>query len=154
MEIALQQDNKASKALRLFNLSLAALALGLGGMIYIIFRTESLLMFKWLDGISMSAVVENLRLHFGSTSLDEWIVYNLPDGLWLLSYMLVIHTLWYRDVNVYSRIFLWVLPVLAIGSEVLQLFKAIPGTFDPLDLLSYFGAILIFLVIKRIEDDL
>ena len=136
---------------RYINIAVAAVCLILGGLIYMTFRTQSLQMFEWLESLHLMPMVQGLRVSYSHMEFPDWVLYNLPDGLWLLSYMLVIGTIWHKDNNIYATFFLWMLPGLAIGSELLQLFKIIPGTFDVLDLLSYALAMLIYKLIAIFE---
>jgi hypothetical protein len=43
-----------------------------------------------------------------------------------------------------------IVPIMALGSELLQYFKLIPGTFDIKDLMSYLCAIIFFLIINKL----
>lgn len=125
------------------------IALTIGGLIYILYRSENLLMFDWFDNLNLSSLIDRLRTSTDTTSVYGWIKYNIPAGLWLFSYMFVIDSIWWKDKNKYYMYFLYVLPILAISSELMQLFKLCPGTFDILDIISYFLAILIFLITKK-----
>lgn len=80
--------------------------------------------------------------------LPNWIVFNLPDGLWLLAYLLVVDVVWGFRLSCQSVLWLSVLPVVAIGSEVLQHFNIVIGTFDPLDLISYSLSVIVFKIKK------
>ena len=70
--------------------------------------------------------------------LPEWVVYSLPDGLWVFSYVTLISAIFGNKIygNIYGVIFL-ILPMTAILSELAQLFKLLQGTFDLVDLLCY-----------------
>lgn len=129
-------------------ISLAALIFG--GLVYIIFRSESLLMFQWFQEIGIMEYVERLRLEFGHYNIHEWVKDCMPAGLWLFSYLFIIDAVWWKEKTVTYKIFLGLLPVLASGSEIMQYYRLLPGTFDIMDICSYFVAILLFIVIKII----
>jgi len=113
-----------------------------GGMIYIIFRSDQLLMFSWLRSVNEVHSVNN----FGNTlHVFHWFKYSLPDGLWLFSYTALMLEIWKNRINKQSFFWIFSLPCMALLSEFLQLFKVIPGTFDLIDLIFYIlGAALPF----------
>ena len=71
---------------------------------------------------------------------DNWLVYSLPDGLWMLAYVLLMGAIWNFHVKK-SLLVTLPLAVVAIGSELLQIPRWIPGTFDIVDLFCYLMAI-------------
>ena len=100
----------------------------------------------------MGGAVETLRdfasMHQG---LYGWVVYSLPDGLWLFAYLLIIDAIWNRyDTNV-PRLFITVLPFLALTSEFMQALRLMPGVFDWGDVASYLLAIFLFITIKLLK---
>ena len=126
----------------------AIILLFVGGLIYVVFRSDSLLMFGWFHKIGLDNVVMKLREGFGQVNIWEWVRYNMPSGLWLFSYMFIIDSIWDNGNNSTYRLFITILPAVALVSEVMQFFHALPGTFDVLDMISYVLAIFLFLTIK------
>lgn len=126
----------------------AIVFLFVGGLIYVVFRSDSLLMFKWFCEIGLDNVVMKLREGHGQMNIWEWVRYNMPSGLWLFSYMFIIDSIWDKGNNATYRFFITILPAVAIVSEVMQFFHVLLGTFDVLDMISYFLAIFLFLTIK------
>jgi hypothetical protein len=105
-----------------------------GGIIYIVFRSDQLLMFSWLGSINEIRTLNN----FGNTvHVLHWFKYSLPDGLWLLSYTALMLEIWNHRISKQSLFWIFSLPCIALFSEFLQLFKVIPGTFDFIDLIFY-----------------
>lgn len=125
-------------------------ALGVGGFLYILLRTENLLMFSWFDEIGLSQTVDNIRMIYGQQTPYAWVKNNLPAGLWLFSYLFIIDSLWWKEKNNVCKFFLFLLPIIAIGSEFLQLLKIVPGTFDELDIYSYISALFLYKLIKKL----
>ena len=129
----------------------------LGGLVYISFRQDTLKMFRWFDSINLSAVISELRLLTLPLSdhLPNWFLYSLPDGLWICSYLSVLLVVWDNVISKHNIHWLLLVPMIAIFSEIGQLFKIVPGTFDILDLLFYLGGtvvpILIFTNSKTIK---
>lgn len=126
----------------------AILLISWGGIIYLTYRTKTLLMFKWVESIDLSDQIEQVRQLGETINIPQWIKYSLPDGLWLLSYLLIIDVVWHNSSNYKSTFWLSILPFIAISSEIMQIFIPRIGTFDFIDLLCYMGAITIFQIIK------
>ena len=130
----------------------------LGGLVYISFRQDTLKMFRWFDSINLSAVISELRLLTLPLSdhLPNWFLYSLPDGLWIYSYLSVLLVVWDNVISKHNIHWLLLVPMIAIFSEIGQLFKIVPGTFDILDLIFYLGGsvlpILIFTNSKTIKS--
>lgn len=120
----------------------------IGGAIYLGYRSGNLVMFQLLNKFGFSDFLNSFRDIGANYSIYDWIKYSMPDGLWLFSYMFLIDTIWDNHKCVSYYIFLWILPVIAIISELLQFIMIVPGTFDIMDLSCYLMAIIIFLILK------
>ncbi len=125
----------------------------LGGIIYTVFRNETLILHSWLDQVGLNSMIDQLRVQIGATNLPEWVLYNLPDGLWAYSMVSAFLILWSgRNVNKV----LFVCSVLFFASyEALQAFNIISGTADVLDLAFciIFGFLSIIIFKKKHESD-
>ena len=121
----------------------------LGGLIYILFRQDTLKMFSWFDNINVSAAISELRLCTVPLSghFPNWFLYSLPDGLWLFSYLSVLLAVWDNVISKHNIHWLLLVPMVAIFSEIGQLFEIVPGTFDILDLTFYLGGTLLPILI-------
>lgn len=120
--------------LRVFILS--TLAIFTGGIIYILFRPSEPVFFDWIKFAGSENSLLNVRHHSLSLGqfLPEWFIYSLPNGLWALSYSLIITAIW---CNSKSRVkFFWMasIPVLVFGFEVFQYLEILNGTFCILDI--------------------
>tara|TARA_B110000977_G_scaffold96214_1_gene126947 strand:- start:3075 stop:3518 length:444 start_codon:yes stop_codon:yes gene_type:complete len=125
------------------------LTLLLGGLVYISFRQDTLKMFNWFDSVNLSEAISELRLYTLPLAdfLPNWFLYSLPDGLWLFSYLSVLLVVWDNVITKHNIHWLLLVPVVAIFSEIGQLFKIVPGTFDILDLTFYLcGTVLPILI--------
>lgn len=121
----------------------------LGGLIYILFRQDTLKMFSWFDNINVSAAISELRLCTVPLSghFPNWFLYSLPDGLWLFSYLSVLLVVWDNVISKHNIHWLLLVPMVAIFSEIGQLFEIVPGTFDIFDLIFYLlGTVLPILI--------
>jgi len=106
-------------------------------------------MVSWFDNINLSTAISELRLltppladHF-----PNWFLYSLPDGLWLFSYLSVLLVVWDNVISKHNIHWLLLVPMVAIFSEIGQLFEIVPGTFDIFDLIFYLlGTVLPILI--------
>lgn len=130
---------------------LSLLILLLGGLVYVIYRDKSLLMFDWFDAIGIDNEIDGLRRLFQGEGIYGWVKYSLPDGLWVFSYMFLVDAIWNGSRSISSFIFIYSLPIIALLSEFFQYFGLLPGVFDWIDVASYIFAILLFVIIKLIK---
>ena len=135
---------------------LSTLSIFFGGVIYIAFRSSSIILFKWLYDIPViDDFVKNLRISTlpYKEYIPDWFLYSLPDGLWMFSYSCIILIIWKRVINKYSLIWLLILPILSILIEFLQYYDYFNGTFDVLDIVFFiFGSLLPILINKKIKN--
>ena len=132
-----------------FKICLALFILVIGGLIYIVYRSENLLMFKWFDYLCISDYIMYFRDTCSKYSIPNFIQYSLPDGLWALSYMMIMGTIW-DDRNLQKLLLVYTVPLVAITLELSQIFFSTLGTFDILDILSYSMAIIIYQLIQHL----
>lgn len=113
------------------------LPLALGGMIYILFRSQRLLisvqLAPFLDCLSIGAI-RNLLSPLG---LPEWFLFSLPDGLWLYSLVFALLWVWQNSSWLIRTIWAATGVFLGVGWELGQALALVPGTFDPIDLAFY-----------------
>lgn len=124
----------------------------MGEMIYVLYRPLNLRMFYPFKKTGTLHIIENVRnagLFPDKDSVPEWIMYNLPDGLWLLAYLMFMEVIWIDSNPVTKSLFVWGMPVVIITSEVLQYWSVIEGTWDVGDVISYLCACVTYLIIKK-----
>lgn len=121
-----------------------------GGSIYLFYRTTDMYMFAPLHALGLTDVLQQLRSVSVCYSPPDWVVYCLPDGLWLLSYMLLMDAIWRPDRGAVCLFLLYALPLLTVVSELMQMVGWIPGVGDMGDLVAYVVAILLFHLIKYV----
>lgn len=114
----------------------APLAAGIA--VYLLFRSNALLVFRWIELAGLGGALAELRALAAPLRplLPGWFLYSAPDGLWVYAVTSFMCLTW-RDESA-ARAALWIAagPVLAIGWELAQLLRLVPGTFDPADLVS------------------
>ncbi len=113
-----------------------------GGLIYVLFRHDSLKMFSWFEIINISNAISEIRLFTLPLSiyLPDWFLYSLPDGLWLFSYISFLLVVWGNTISKHNIHWVLLVPLIAILSEIGQLIKLVPGTFDIVDLGFYLSS--------------
>jgi len=128
------------RVLRRFGLHVV-LPVTVGALIYLLFRPRYLWVFTWVDGLGFTDTVGHARNLFFPyrTSLPEFVVFNLPNGLWVYattSWMLLI---WGNEVKTWAGSF-WISIGLTslVAMEILQHSEIalIPGTFDWFDIFA------------------
>ena len=123
--------------------------LTVGGIIYMLYRTQSLLVFHIADNLGLTAWITHLRQDAPILNVPEWVIYSLPGGLWAAAYILIIEAItqpWPQKKRM-----LWAssIPLCGIISELLQGLGCLPGTFDITDAICYAVPLAIYLVDKK-----
>ena len=147
----MELKNSFLSTYQLSSLSISVLMLVMGGMIYLLFRDNSLLMFEWVRSVGLENSINYARENTSWLLISDWVKYSLPDGLWCASYILLMATIW-SNKNFLIR-FIWTitLPCVAVITEFLQLFGILIGTYDTFDLICYIIPILIYLGYEYIK---
>ena len=96
-------------------------------------------MFKWFDGLALGKPIHYLRemTLTQKAFFPDWLLFSLPDGLWVFSYVSLILWLWDNKLNGINSVWIFLIPFVAIASEFGQLIGIVPGTFDITDLIFY-----------------
>lgn len=61
-----------------------------GGMIYLLFRPTTLLGFRLTDAVGLSPFISGWRSSMETRQPVDFVVYCLPNGLWVAAYILII----------------------------------------------------------------
>ena len=121
-----------------------------GSYLYLKFRSETLLMFKWAKNLGLDFIVSSIRGTFESLNSDrmKYIIFSAPYGLWVISFCCFIGAIWHKDSSISAIILRLIVPVIAVSSELLQFVGFLPGTFDINDLLVLIVSTIIGLTIS------
>ena len=106
-------------------------------------------MFKPFEQMGMLDNIRSLRashLFPPIEAVPEWIVYSLPDGMWLLSYMFTMEYIWDNEGKYIKVLCIWIMPIAIIIHEFFQFMRLANGTWDINDLTIYIVAIVIYLL--------
>ena len=106
-------------------------ALILGGLIYILFRTHEPQFFTLFTKFGLDNWLNSVRQSSLSASaiLPKWVIFSLPNGLWAFAYTLLILVIWSGSKAKIRYFWLITIPVLVLGFEALQYTGTIQGTF-------------------------
>lgn len=111
-----------------------------GGIIYILFRSDDLLMFRWFEFLKIDKVIFSVREYSYSkrSYIPNSILYSLPDSLWVYSFTMFL-SYYFKNI-----IILLVPCIGSVLTEICQLWF-VPGTFDIIDVIYMFTATIIAL---------
>lgn len=109
-------------------------------MIYISNRSFDMILYKWLNINTSNVIFSFFRQN--AIPLPDWALYNLPDGLWLFSYTLLIDAIWSK--NNIKFYFIGIISLFILILETAQMIHIFPGTGDILDIASYLIALIIY----------
>jgi hypothetical protein len=118
----------------------------IGFLTYYFFRESNILIYKWLQFLPRN---NNIITFSNDFFWLDFLRFNLPDGLLLLSGILFLRALWYEKpetFQIYKICFLIAVFLL----EILQIFREIPGTFDFFDLLTMGSITLLESIVHKI----
>lgn len=123
-----------------------------GGMIYVLWRPDSLVMFSWFDSLGLRGNVDHIRelvLPYYS-AFPGWVIYAMPQSLWFFSGLLAFDCIWAaRDKAIYWFYFAG-FSVIALSTELGQLAGIVPGYFDGCDFAALVLAGLIALILTSV----
>lgn len=126
----------------ILTLFIALSSLGLGVLIYGGWRPHPPVILErfWAHGLGSLVGGSQSLLQSLNYVLPDWMVYSLPQGLWVFSYTLIVGSIW--QGNGFRSRFWWFCTafLFAAGWELGQLFHWIGGTFCWVDLSVGIGA--------------
>jgi hypothetical protein len=135
---------------RTTNTIIGITSIAIGGMIYMLWRKQTLLMFSWFNNMGMRDAVEAMRRAASGyyPLIPQWVCFSLPTALWLFGGILLFWSIWENDF--YERYF-WVaiFSFIAVGAELGQLIGFIPGTYDPKDVILMVLSIVLAIVLNK-----
>ena len=115
------------------------IALSAGFLCYYFFRDSNLIFYNIFN-----INIAHNNVYLSHNFFSDFLRYNLCDGLWLFSGILLLRFIWFDNSvigNYYRIIFICV----AFLLELLQLTAYFPGTFDILDMFT----MVIFALLER-----
>ena len=127
----------------------SVLSMLLGGIIYLLWRSPTLLMFSWCRSLGIYGIVLQMRssLEFVKEYLPSWFFYSLPQALWCFSGLCSIHAVWIKNNGMHEPFWIALTLMMPLMTEIFQFFHVIPGTYDIVDL---FLIVVLFLLFELI----
>ena len=123
----------------------------IGGLLYVCYRTQTLVMFNWFSKLNILETINSFRYYTlpQKNKIPNWVLYSLPDGLWIYSYTSCMLIIWRYKIMNNNLLWIFGLPTIALLSEIAQYFNILQGVFDPIDVLCYTLGISLALVIQK-----
>ncbi len=114
------------------------LSLFLGLLIYTGTRTDRLFLNQFLVRFGAHSVKIFFSGFLAHSYIPLWMIYSLPDALWMLALMLFVMMIW--DFKLDTRSLPWIIGAMCAGLffEIAQGLHLIKGTFDVTDMLFIF----------------
>ena len=109
----------------------------IGGLIYTLFRVDTLLVFKMYEFLQVDGFIDYVRSYTMLWEIPDFVKYSLPDGLWVYAFTYFVVSLWKFDESKGKEKYIFmIIPLLCgVGGELLQLYFKSIGTFDFHDLI-------------------
>ncbi|MGL5089025.1 MAG: hypothetical protein ACRC6Z_06190 [Cetobacterium sp.] len=114
---------------------------GLGVLIYLLFRSRKLFYYQFIEMLNLDPYVIEVRkiVWVYRKHIPNWVIYSLPDGLWIFSMgVSILHNRYYykKAQNIFNVVLFSI-----IGVEVIQSLYGghgtFVGTFDLADVICY-----------------
>lgn len=130
------------------------LMLIVGGLLYVLYRPQTLLLFHVADAMGMTGKIGQWREGASVLQPAGFIIYNLPAGLWAASYVLITATLSQPLSRPSRYIAVAFIPLIGAVSELMQAVGLLPGTFDPVDLALYLLPLAVYAIYETIYNNI
>ncbi len=128
---------------RIVVLFLIVIILSAGIFIYAITRSESIYLNQWMAELGNGKVLYFFQALVQNVHIPHWIIYSLPDALWMLALTMLILLIW--DFKLHRKSILWIAMAIMVGIlfEISQRLHIVHGTFDVIDLILMMMAALL-----------
>jgi hypothetical protein len=121
------------------------LPLFIGLLIYIFFRTESIIIVNWAVKHDYFGILSRLKTN---SNIPYGLKYCLPNALWYFSLQSYLFLIW-SDERKYKTIIFVSVFLIVLAIEFMQKYGLIRGTFDIEDIIYLVIATLIFLILHK-----
>src|SRR5690606_19413558 len=128
------------------------LAITAGAAIYVLWRSERLLVFEAIAGFGLTEPVRQARDRAEPLAPPEWFTSCLPDGLYAFALAWSLAWIWRHDRQ-WRSAWLAIVAALTLGSECAQALAWLPGTFDLRDAAFYALGLLLGATAPRFASD-
>lgn len=111
--------------------------LATGGLIYLAVRPRQTLLIIVAENIGLKQWVDGLRLTATHINIPKWVAESLPGALWSAAYILLMDAIVQNNSRKNRLAWCSVVPLMGVGSELMQWAGLLPGTPDATDLILY-----------------
>lgn len=115
-----------------------------GISIYLLFRSETITLYRWFVAAGMQETLVTLREGVSDWNIPSFVRFSLPDGLYCASYIMIMDAVWKKSKYSLRLLAASLIPLVAIVHELLQAAGLTRGTFDWGDLLCYSLPLLLY----------
>ncbi|MGL4997779.1 MAG: hypothetical protein ACRC5W_00640 [Cetobacterium sp.] len=125
----------------LYKVLIVLSSFGLGVLIYLLFRSRKLFYYQFIEMLNLDPYLIEVRkiVWVYRKHIPNWVIYSLPDGLWIFSMgVSILHNRYYykRAQNIFNIVLSSI-----IATEVIQSLYGghgtFVGTFDIADVICY-----------------
>lgn len=127
-------------------LVLAFCLLFAGGITYVLFRPDTTLLFCALTKLGAAETLYHLRTTV-EIELPYWVVYCLPNALWVCAYILIADMVLTGWSNRTKLIVSSLIMTIGVASEMMQSAGILPGTFDFADIVAYVSPYILYVAL-------
>jgi hypothetical protein len=106
------------------------LPVSLGAVIYLSWRTETLLVFRWVQWLGAGSLLHTLRAAAHGVHPSRALLNCLPDGMWVFAFTSAMRFIWLKPNTALAFCWMFLPLALALGGEFGQFLHNVPGTFD------------------------
>ena len=134
-------------------LFLSAIAILIGGLIYILLRPSEHIFFGWIRLAGLDHWISPARVLSPMLGqlFPDWMIFSLPNGLWAFAYALLITSIWSESESWLKYFWMASIPLLVLGFEILQYPGLIPGTFCIQDIVFGLAGLLLGFFIGNLK---
>jgi len=119
-----------------------------GFAVYVFFRNHDMILFRFMP---KPAFLNTFFIPVKNDSIASSVwLYNLPDGLWLLSGLLFLRAVWHEKPKTFL-VYRWCFLCIAFLLEITQLFDGIAGTFDIFDIVTMGSIALLESIVHKVQ---
>ena len=105
-----------------------------GLFLYLGFRSPGTPIYQWSLKLGFENELQVLRNFTQDIYLPGWIIYSVPDGLWMFAFVLSVFSVWNFELNSTSGKWIYAAILMGLGFEFMQAFVNGIGVFDWNDL--------------------
>jgi len=113
-----------------------------GFIVYLLWRSPNLRWVGWMKAVGLDRSFHEIRAWSDPLRgyVPEWLLFSLPDGLWVYALTAGMVLIWAGERGLVSRLWVACGLILGAGAELLQALDFIPGTFDWHDMIASVSA--------------